>query len=485
MLFNSLSFLIFFLITVAVYFLIPKRAKNFSLLVASYVFYMGWNPKYALLLLFCTAVTFGASLLIERIRVGGGSHKSVKAVLAGAISLILATLFYYKYLHFALELLAAILSGLHIKLGLPTVDILLPVGISFFSFQAIGYLVDVYRGQIHAERNFFKYALFVSFFPQLVAGPIERSRNLLSQLDGTHRFDFENLKSGLFTIVWGYFLKVVVADRAAILVNFVYGNESATGIQIAFATFFFAFQIYCDFAGYSTIACGAARILGINLMQNFASPYFSSSFSEFWRRWHISLSTWFRDYLYIPLGGNKKGRIRKNVNTLIVMLVSGIWHGAGLNFFLWGLLHGIFQVADDATRSLRAHSTSRVRKIVQTLFTFACVCFTWLFFRAQSVSHAITLLKKIIFRLEPLTLFRHNADKYHLETEDLKLLMLSIALILLVDFARYNNISIKKWIFSRHWIVQSASIIAMTLFILVFGIWGSGYNASSFIYFQF
>ena len=481
MLFNSLSFLVFFPPVVCLYFALPQKAKNAALLAASYVFYMGWNPAYALLLLFCTAVTFAFALLVER---GGGSRRARAALLCG-IFLILAVLFYYKYLNFSLELLGKLLALFHVELKARQFDIVLPVGISFFSFQAIGYLVDVHRREIRAERNFLKYALFVSFFPQLVAGPIERSCTLLRQLGTARRFDFANLKSGLFTAVWGYFLKVVVADRAAILVDFVYANESATGIQIALATFFFAFQIYCDFCGYSTIACGCAKILGIELTQNFIAPYFSASFSEFWRRWHISLSSWFRDYLYIPLGGNRKGRLRKNANTLAVMLVSGIWHGAGLTFVLWGLLHGAFQVLDDVTRPARERVSRGAGKIAQIALTFAAVCATWLVFRANSLGHALALAQKIVLHLEPLTIFRNNADKYRLETEDLKLLLLSIALIMLVDFARYRNVSVKRWILSRHWAVQAVALVALSLLVLVFGVWGSGYDAASFIYFQF
>ncbi len=485
MLFNSLSFLIFFPVTVFLYFLLPKKIKNLSLLAASYAFYMGWNPKYALLLLFCTTVTYSASILIEKAREGSEAMRKTKIMLTISIVLILSLLFYYKYLNFTITLLHDALSIIGLELNLPKFDIILPVGISFFSFQAVGYLIDVYRGDIRAEKNFFKYALFVSFFPQLVAGPIERSKNLLRQLGTTYDFDFANLKNGLFTMIWGFFLKVVVADRASILVDFVYANENATGIQIVLATFFFAFQIYCDFCGYSTIACGCAKILGINLVQNFASPYFSSSFSEFWRRWHISLSAWFRDYVYIPLGGNRKGKMRKRLNILAVMLVSGVWHGAGLNFLLWGLLHGLFQVIDDITKNARARITSAAGKAAQILVTFTLVCTTWLFFRARSLAHAVFLLKKIIFDLEPLTIFRHNAEKYNIETEDLKLLLLSLIIILAVDFARYKNFSIKNWIFSKNWIFQGAALVALCVFILTFGVWGTGYDAASFIYFQF
>lgn len=441
---------------------------------------MGWNPKYALLILSCTLITYLAAIFIERIKSKEKTLK-IRLILFSSIFLILCGLFYFKYLNFSAEILNKISSIFKLDFNIRKFDIILPVGISFFSFQAIGYLVDVYRGEIYAEKNFFKYALFVSFFPQLVAGPIERSKNLLKQLGTTYRFDFLNLKNGLFTMVWGYFLKLVVADRASILVNKVYSTPEATGIQILFATFFFTFQIYADFCGYSTIACGAAKVLGINLVQNFSSPYFSSSFQDFWRRWHISLSSWFRDYIYIPLGGSRKGKLRKNLNVMIVMLVSGIWHGAGLQYVTWGLLNGIFQVFDDFSKDAR----SKISKWIQIPVTFCFVCGTWLFFRANSLTHAFSLLKKIVFELKPMSLMRHNAEKYNMETTEIGLLLMAIVLIMLVDFARYKNFSIKNWILSRNWIIQAISLISIVIFILTFGIWGTGYNAASFIYFQF
>ena len=475
MLFNSFQFIVFFPLTVLAYFIFPKRIKNYWLLVASYIFYMGWNPKYALLLLFSTAVTFFSSLLLEKYRSKG------KLIVILALCLVFLLLFYYKYLNFALILTEKLFGLANINLSTPKFDIILPVGISFFTFQAAGYLIDVYRGEINAERNFFKYALFVSFFSQLVAGPIERSKNLLNQLDKTYRFDFTRVKSGLFTMLYGYILKMVIADRASILVDFVYSNDMATGIQIVFATFIFAFQIYCDFYGYSTIAIGASRILGIELMQNFNAPYFSVSFKDFWRRWHISLSTWFRDYLYIPLGGSRQGRLRKNLNILFVMLVSGIWHGAGFHFFAWGLLNGLFQVFDDLTAKVK----TSIPKIIQICATFLCVCFCWLFFRASSLTDAFNFKKKIIFNLEPKTLTGDLLLKYGLNKSEVCLLLLSIFGLMICDYLKWRNISLKNNIFSRKWYIQSAVFIISLLIVAVFGVWGAKYNPAAFIYFQF
>lgn len=478
MLFNSLSFLIFFPVTLLLYFILPVRFKNFSLLILSYVFYMGWNSKYALLLLFCTAVTYGASLLINRIEF---DNKKRVFVLILALVVVLSILFYFKYLNFILELIKSFVAANGFESSIPHFDIILPVGISFFTFQSIGYLIDVYRGDVEVEKNFFTYALFVSFFPQLVAGPIERSHNLLKQLKVVHDFEFYNLKSGLITMCWGYFMKMVVADRASILVDFVFNNKNSTGIQVMFAVFVFAFQIYCDFCGYSTIAVGASRILGIKLMQNFDAPYLASGFQDFWRRWHISLSSWFKDYIYIPLGGNRKGTVRKYLNIIIVMFISGIWHGAGINYIFWGLLNGVLQVADSVIKPVKKH----VNKIILILFNFALVCFTWLFFRAKSMTHAVSLIKKILFDLHPCSLKGDFKKIYGIGGIEISVMLLTIILLVTVDIIRCKKISVRSVVLSKHWTVQALCFVLFVLFILVFGVWGGNYNPASFIYFQF
>lgn len=511
MLFNSFKFLIFFPAVVLLYFVLPKKARNFWLLAASYVFYMGWNPRYALLLLFSTAVTYCAALAVDRARGAGGLRSRAKLVPIAAIALVMCLLFYYKYLNFALSLAARILALVHVSVAVPHFDIILPVGISFFTFQAAGYLIDVWRGDVKAERNFFRYALFVSFFPQLVAGPIERSRSLLAQLAVPKAFDFARVKGGLFTMLYGYLLKMVVADRAAILVDFVFANSAATGVQVAFATLIFAFQIYCDFYGYSVIALGAAKVLGIDLMENFDAPYFSASFKEFWRRWHISLSTWFRDYLYIPLGGSRRGRLRKNVNTMIVMLVSGFWHGAGLHFAAWGFLNGLFQIFDDLSASAKKRIEERAEKVIvlpvvierpsgteirglrlsalfhlaQMAATFCLVCLCWLFFRASSLRAALHYVKQILLHPQIATLRKDWLAKYGMDKIELKFLLGSIAVLLVADFLKRRGVRVQDSLLRRSWLLQAAALIAGVLALAVFGVWGAGYNAASFIYFQF
>ena len=283
----------------------------------------------------------------------------------------------------------ALAFRLHIDLHIPGIDVILPVGISFYIFQALGYLIDVYRGDIYAEKNFLQYALFVSFFPQLVAGPIERSKNLLKQLAETKTFNYENVRQGLLIMLWGYFLKMVIADRSAILVNAVYAKYlEYKGFQLITANILFAIQIYCDFMGYSTIAKGAAKVLGFDLMENFHEPYFACSIKDFWRRWHISLSTWFRDYLYIPLGGSRCSTWKKYRNIMITFVVSGLWHGASLTFVFWGFIHGAYQLLEDfiapyverIITKLKINTTVFSWKLLRILKTFILVDIAWIFF---------------------------------------------------------------------------------------------------------
>jgi len=344
MLFNSYNFLIFFPIVTLIYFLIPHKIRYIWLLITSYYFYMCWNAKYALILLFSTLVTYISGLLISKannIKDKDEATEWKKTYVAISFIINLSILFWFKYLDFVVENINSVLSCFNIQiLNNQSFDIVLPVGISFYIFQALSYTMDVYRGEIVAEKNFLKYALFVSFFPQLVAGPIERSKNLLKQIHERHYFDAQRVKDGLLLMIWGGFQKIVVADRVAIVVDTIFNNfPTYGGMYIVVGAVLFAVQIYCDFSGYSIIAIGSAKVMGFELMENFNAPYFSTSVSEFWRRWHISLSSWFRDYLYIPLGGNRKGKLRKYINLMIVFIVSGLWHGAEWSFIIWGALN--------------------------------------------------------------------------------------------------------------------------------------------------
>jgi len=407
MVFNSLVFLLFFQFVAVVYFFLTMRIalqhkalsntlSQFFLLAASLYFYAYWNPAYLGLILISVAVTWVSGLLME-----GRDVKKKRLILAGSLVINLGILFFFKYYHFAIDSIRFFTRS---GIPFPSFDVLLPVGISFYTFQALGYSVDVYYGRVMAERNFITYALFVTFFPQLVAGPIERTVNLLPQFKMNHEFDYERVTSGLRLAAWGMFKKVVIADRLAIYVNGVFGNPAVyPSASLALAVFFFAFQIYCDFSGYSDIAIGCARVLGFNLMINFRQPYFSRSITEFWRRWHISLSTWLKDYLYIPLGGSRKGKVRRYTNLLITFLISGLWHGAAWHFVAWGALHGIFQIIGRSTAPLRnticlkvgLSEESRLRKAIQVCVTFALVCFAWVFFRANTITDAFIITAKL------------------------------------------------------------------------------------------
>ena len=484
MLFNSFQFLLFFPLVLIFYFALPKKAKNLWLLGASYFFYMNWNAKYGLLLLSFTLITYLASIVIEKTRKvnkNENAQKKILLIFVCSIFIILSVLFYFKYFNFFLQTVSKFFKFLHIQLSFKKYDIVLPVGISFFAFQAIGYLADVMRGDTKAEKNFFRYALFVSFFPQLVAGPIERSKTLLRQLEKTYSFDFERAKDGIFSIIWGFFLKLVVADRASVAVDFIFSNENSTGLQVISATFLFAFQIYCDFCGYSTIALGASKILGINLMRNFNSPYFSVGISDFWRRWHISLSSWFRDYIYIPLGGNRCSALRRNMNIMAVMLVSGIWHGAGVNYILWGGLHGALQIAENFFQP----ALGKINKYVRMFLTFMLVCAGWFLFRCVYISRGIKMIKSVIRNFSPKNIFLNSTELYNLDAANLTLLLISILIVLFVDFIYYKGFSIKEFFLRQKLIVQSALIVFFADIVIIFGIWGTSFNKSAFIYFQF
>ena len=351
MVFNSLQFLIFFPIVLVLYYVVPNRWKNIWLLFASYIFYACWNIKYCVLLLVCTMITYFTAFIVDKLKI-----KTVlcKQIFFWGLFCVFGILAGYKYTNFMIENINALfrLSGL--RISFQKLNIILPVGISFFTFQAAGYLIDVYQGKISVEKNFIEYALFVSFFPQLLSGPISRASAILPQYRKIRKFQYENLQKGFLLMIWGFFLKLVIADRAAMLVNTVYNEYiKYTGIAIVFATVIYGVQIYCDFWGYSSMAIGSAEMLGIELPNNFDTPYLSISIKEFWRRWHISLSSWLRDYVYFPLGGSRCSKMRKHLNVAITFLVSGLWHGAKWSFIAWGLLHGIYQIVGDLSISVR------------------------------------------------------------------------------------------------------------------------------------
>lgn len=483
---------------VLVYYILPVKTRYIWLLAVSYYFYMQWNPLYLTLLFACTLLTYGGGRMIGVLWEKAGAvegeallpvyRKKQKFCLIGCIVLNLAVLGFFKYLDFGMTCLNSFLRLLHIQEISGSFDILLPVGISFYTLQALGYLIDVYRGDIGAEKNFLRYALFVSFFPQLVAGPIERSGNLLTQLQGRHKLSYENIRKGALLILYGLFLKMVIADRAAIIVNTVYEDSAAyPGFYIVVATCFFAIQIYCDFYGYSTIARGSALLMGIRLMDNFNAPYFSKSVQEFWRRWHISLSGWFRDYLYIPLGGSRKGKVRKAGNRLAVFGVSGLWHGASFAFVFWGLLNGIYQVAADITSNIfdRGGRNCFSRRLVRTAGVFALVTFAWLFFRAGTLQNARVVLGNMISVNNWTILF--NGSLYGLGVTEnyMNVLLISILVLFIVDYHKYKGKDVAELFLSQEWYFKIIGIMAMVFVILLYGCYGKLYDVQQFIYFQF
>ena len=498
MLFNSIDFLIFFPIVLFVYFLIPNRVKYIWLLIASYYFYMCWNAKYALLILFSTFITYLSGIAIEKIKDQNWEDKkkltNKKIVVALSFVLNLAILFYFKYFNFVLSLLTKAFGMIHVQLTIPVFDIILPVGISFYIFQALSYTMDVYRDEIYAEKNFFRYALFVSFFPQLVAGPIERSKNLLKQLAVPQKFNLELAKEGILLMLWGFFMKMVIADRIAIFVDTVYDDYlTFSGWYLIVATVLFAVQIYCDFAGYSTIAVGSAKILGIHLMENFEAPYFSTSVAEFWRKWHISLTSWFRDYLYIPLGGSKKGAFRKQINKMIVFLVSGLWHGASISFVVWGGLNGVYQILGELTKPYRdklvgildLNRQSLGHKLLQMFITFVCIDFSWIFFRAEGFKQAVEIIKSMMTGVNPWILFDGSLYNCGIDQKNFSLLMLAIMILIGADLCKHKAIVIRKIILEQDLWFRCLFVAFSICTILLFGMWGPAFDQTNFIYFQF
>jgi D-alanyl-lipoteichoic acid acyltransferase DltB (MBOAT superfamily) len=479
MLFNSIQFAIFFPVVVALFFCLPQRWKTALLLIASCVFYMAFIPVYILILFITILIDYVAGICIERVE---GTKRT--ALLWMSICSTCAVLFVFKYLGFFTDTFewTSGLFGWH--LPHTVVKIVLPIGLSFHTFQSLSYVVEVYRRKQKAEHNPLVYATYVMFFPQLVAGPIERPQNLLPQFRQVHRFDYLNVTSGLKRMAWGFFKKIVVADRLALYVNDVYGSpRDHNGLQLTLATFFFAYQIYCDFSGYSDIAIGAAQVMGFRLMENFRTPYYARSISEFWQRWHISLSSWFKDYLYIPLGGNRVGKMRHVVNLLITFGVSGLWHGANWTYVCWGLLNGVYLVVGSTTKQLRDRffsdiglgSETRIRKAIMLLTTFMLTCFAWIIFRARNVDEALYVM----------THLWRGWDFHQISTQQFLLRQMPVAFASILALEVGQLIQARTSIPSRigglgmpaRWAVYAAFVLT----VVMFGV----YQKTRFIYFQF
>ncbi len=498
--FNSIEFMLFFPCAVIVYFLIPRKLKSIWLLICSYVFYMAWNPKYIFLLMASTLVTYLSGLALSGLKEKGAGDNKRKAVVAASLVINLSMLVYFKYTGFLLTSLNRLLGAVSGTSPINTdwaLNIVLPVGISFFIFQALSYTIDVYRGNVEAEKNIIDYALFVSFFPQLVAGPIERSGNLLKQVKAMTRerlYDYEGVIRGLILMAWGFFMKMAVADRLSMITDPVFDNYDKYGsTMLILAAVSFTMQIYCDFAGYSMIAIGAARVMGVRLMENFNTPYLSRNVREFWNRWHISLSSWLRDYLYFPLGGSRCSRRRTYFNLMVTFLISGLWHGAAAKFIVWGGIHGILQVISRACKPVweKMGGALKIKEgpviaFVQVVINFVIVTVAWIFFRANSLKQALCYIINI-FRLHDLASFVSEKQYTQLITQrDLIITVIAVLILVIMDLIKKNTgKNLDDLLMGLLYPERALILMALIFFILIFGQYGSDVFVKPFVYFQF
>lgn len=434
MLFNSFAFAIFLPIVFILYWALPHKYRWILILIASYYFYMSWNIKYVVLILFTTVISYGAARILENAK----NQKEKKWILAGTTILCLGVLFFFKYFNFVSDSVMSFLRIFAIPVNRIELKLLLPVGISFYTFQTLSYVIDVYKGDIKAEHHFGHYAAFISFFPQLVAGPIERTKNLLPQIKEEHSFHYEEATYGLKLMAWVFFKKVVIADHLASYVSAVYDSpRNFTGFSLLLATILFTIQIYCDFSGYSDIAIGSAKLLDIQLMTNFKSPYFSQSIKEFWGRWHISLSTWFRDYVYIPLGGSLVGPVKHARNLLVTFLVSGLWHGANWTFVIWGGIHGLGQIMENlliSKEQLKKRSKGFMG-FLRGLFVFIFTSFAWIFFVSNSLSDAVYVISHMFSGITSPVSYLHNGfSSVGFTAPNRNIILIFIALLGVYDY---------------------------------------------------
>jgi D-alanyl-lipoteichoic acid acyltransferase DltB (MBOAT superfamily) len=480
MLFNSLEFAIFFPVVAALYFLLPQRHRTLLLLVSSCVFYMAFIPAYIVILGITILIDYSAGIWLERTV----KPRARRLLLLVSIVATCTVLFVFKYFYFFLDNSVWLAGVFGWKLTGPSISIVLPIGLSFHTFQSLSYVIEVFYRRQKAETNFLTYATYVMFFPQLVAGPIERPQNLLHQFYEEHSFDYMRVTNGLKRMAWGFFKKLVVADRLALYVNDVYNApRDHNGLQLSLATVFFAYQIYCDFSGYSDIAIGSARVLGFRLMENFRVPYHSRSVAEFWQRWHISLSTWFRDYVYIPLGGNRVARPWWLANILVTFTISGLWHGANWTFVVWGLVNGLYLIVGASSKAVRDRvfdalglpDHGMVRTILATVTLFGLTSAAWVIFRARTISDAAYIFAN----------FFRGWDASGVRTEQFLLRQLPVALLSIAVLEAVEVLNRRKsltmqvaaWPLALRWPVYAAFVVCVVLF----GI----HRQSQFIYFQF
>ncbi len=483
MLFNSLEYLFFLPIVFCLYWSLRNRlqAQNLFVLICSYFFYGLWDYRFLSLIVFSSLVDYSVGRALEsskasRVRLG---------LLLISLFVNLGLLFFFKYFNFFIEGFVDLMNLLNLQANYHTLKIVLPVGISFYTFQTLSYTIDVYRGKIEARKNPLTFFTYVAFFPQLVAGPIERASNLLPQFERKKTFNYDEGVLAMRQILWGFFKKVVIADNCAIYVNEVFGNSGDFGSPILIlAAVLYAFQIYGDFSGYSDIAIGSAKLLGVNLMQNFATPYFARDIAEFWRRWHISLSSWFRDYLYIPLGGSRVGKWLKIRNVFIIFIVSGFWHGANWTFIIWGFLHALFYLPQLLTKTNRSNLNvvaedrwlPNLKELVQMIVTFGIVCFAWIFFRAENVTHAYQFIQRMSTKWDVSKDLLKSVGK---DASDLNMLIFFLLFLLFVEWINRAR-EFGLYIVPKIAVLRYLMYLGIALAIIQFF-----YGESEFIYFQF
>lgn len=476
MIFNSFTFLLFFPVVTALYFLVPHKFRWLLLLIASCYFYMFFKAIYILILFFTIIIDYTAGIYLEKVN----DPKKKKLLLILSLTANIGVLAVFKYFNFFNANLSGLLYWMGYTNPIPFLQILLPIGLSFHTFQAMSYTIEVYRGHQKAERHFGIYALYVMFYPQLVAGPIERPQNLLPQFKTEHHFNALDVSEGLKRMLIGFFKKVVVADRLSIYVKTVFNNYPEHGsATIVLASLFFAVQIYCDFSGYSDIAIGSARVMGFKLMENFKRPYFAKSISEFWSRWHISLSTWFKDYVYIPLGGNRVSKGRLYLNLFAVFMISGLWHGANWTFIVWGTLHGFYLICGMATQKWRTATANKLglgsgvfANFLNISFTIFLVTISWIFFRAVSLEQAWGLLKGVFVYKHGFFIGEPSYFLYDL---------MAIAALFFYELKQEYGLHSLRLLHNENWGIRMASYLGLVFIILLFGVFDGG----QFIYFQF
>lgn len=485
MAFFSLEFLFFFLVVFVFYYVIPQKYSYLWLLGASYFFYASWSLKYTFVLLVITIISFFVARLMRK--------WNKKLCLYCGVGLSIGVLYLFKFWKFWAEGLY-ILFGITDKSTGGIITIIAPVGISFYTLAAIGYMIDVYKGKIESESHITKYALFISFFPTVLSGPITRGGNFLKQIHAGAKFSYEKVKRGLLLIIWGYFLKLLIANRLAQIVDAVFASYTKqTGATLLIAMILYGVQLYADFSGYSYIAIGISHTLGFTITENFKQPYFAKDIKDFWGRWHISFSSWLKDYVYIPLGGNHCGKFRQYFNLFITFIVSGIWHGTGLQFLVWGGLHGIYQIISRACVPIKSRILDKLRikrdcfsyHLFQSIITFGFVDLAWLFFRSESLYDALRYIKYILFNFQ---LGNTIFNKLYLAGYDVTrfyILLIEMLVLLLVDILHEKKVSLIGWLDLQNRAFRWMVYICILMVIVVGAIYDFGLEASTFIYTQF